>query len=1272
MKQKLIILACITLNVMLYAQPLAVPTALRAFKTKAGTQNLFVESVTKTDSYGNVYTAGSTINGSGDYDIFLTKVNSAGVQLWQQQIPGVTGGQDFAAGMAVTDTYVVLTGGISTSTASPECDIFTMKLSAATGSVSWTSTYNGGGNYFDAGKHVAIDGSGNIYVTGGGYNASYNTDYITLKYSPTGSQTWVSIYDYLGFDDCAIKVATSGSNLTITGAVTTATASTYKLATLTLAQSTGSLLATNIGTAVTTTSIDIGTDMAGDPASNNIVIVGNNFVSGQFNNFYVQKVSPSTLVSAFTYTWNGPSSLNDVAKAVACDASGNIFVAGFSTSSTLGRELTILKLSSSGTLQYSVTSGFNGDDEGADLIVDASGDVYVTGYRTSTAGNKDYYTAKYSSTLTKIWEVSEDGLLLNDEATNITLDSLNNVIVAGSQETSPGVLEYVAYKYVQRDVITPTDFNGEAPAETFWYYRNDGQIRDINDSLVNDVVFHTDKTNPCMYIHRNNMRFIYAHVDTVAATNDTLQGITMVYNGANESAETYALEKQDFAISYFNGTGRDFPNIHANAKLITPDIYPNIDLMYSSNEHGMKYYYIVKPGGNIRDIQIEFTGATSYSLDGTSNALSVNTDLGSMTFDRPTAYQLTSGNATVAVTGWTPDWQTNGAANKYKFNDGVYTSSLTLVIQVDQGNTHFSPVTNGNLLWNSMAGGNSEDYNIDLKLDRFGNFYTLAYTISANYYMSNTFANTPPINGTESTLMMKFNKHGVRTRQVYIGSNGSTSAVGLTIVNDSNIVIVGRNAGSNLSGPTSGSNPVGALTTTVGPSYIMKIDSTCSKILWRTRYPGNITDIDSKTNGDIYLSAVSYTSSALVVPKTGALNFTPTYAYNAMVSKFNKNGVPLWSSFIGVVPYGGTHLKVDTTANEFYVTGIPNNGLQDFTAYNNYHTHLQSTPTNTVYFDAYIKKFNSADSMVVSTLVGGNRADELWDAAILTNGDVCFVGGTYSTDTAALYNPHDGSYYSKTSEYPNSKGWVLKFSPNFTRKWATLYGDTLKNTILKTATTDNQVSNLIIGGRTSGLTVVNPGGCYTKTNDPTAFDGAFLAFGNTNHVTWATSMGADGWQEDGIAGIAFNPKNNNIVFAGGSAANTLYPWEPFTAVSGVYNQMYNYSPGKSEGTVGRFDATYVISVRELTKGLVENNEFVLYPNPSKGIVNLYFKQGLKDGVKIAVCNAIGQVMETKDYNNGIDEHVTLQFNTNGYAEGLYFINISTEKGSQSIKFINFK
>ena len=1268
MKQKLLLFAFTIVSTMLFSQ--ATPMAFEDWKSNNGTQNFFYKNIIKTDASGNIYTLGATTTSNSTTDILLSKKNSSGVTLWTKQINGTANYHDFGSGLVITTSGdVYITGAITNNTTTLAPALIVVKYNSS-GTQQFSSTYSGAG-YGALGKDITVDASnGNSYVAGSEYNSSQVADILTVCFNGSGTLAWSDTYDYYSFNDGGVKIGFKSNKVTVTGAVTES-ANNYKICTLTYTATTGVRSETTTLGSTMTSSVEIVTDMVTD-ASGNIYICGATEVNGQGYNYYLAKLT-SSLTLAWQQTYNGTSNMNDQAKGVQVDGSGNVYVTGYSTSSTQAKNFTTIKYNSSGTQQWvqSYNSNTNGNDEAYDMEIDNSSNIYITGSTSSDINSMDYYTIKYNSSGTKIWEIQNDGSHLNDYATNITLDSLNNVIITGQSETSPNNYVYTTRKIIQRDVITPADFDNESPSPSYWFYSNQGQITDVNNSKAENVMFYTDKTSPNMYINSNSsMSFVFSKIDTISTTSDTIQRVDLTFE-SSRTAKAYPVDGQKFYISYFKGANDDYTSIRANSKLVMQNIYSNIDLMYSSNENGIKYYFIIKPGGNPSDILPVFTGAQSYSLNGTTNQLTLNTVAGSLTLDRPIAYQLSSTNTVIAITSWTPSWQTNGASNKFKFSTGAYTSSLTLIIEIDKGNSVYSPTANGNLLWNTFQGGNGDDHNKDLKLDKYGNIYTLAETWSSNYYVPNTTTFGNPVLNNQGTLIMKYDKFGRRYNQVYFGSNSNTSGEAITIVGDSSVVIVGSTSGSSISSPIGG-NPVGTYTSSTGAGFIVKFKKTLSAIEWSTHYPGTITDVDSKNNGDIYLCAFSPSTTVFIKNKTNATNISTSSAnISQVVTKFDKNGIPLWSSFIGVRPttvsWYASHIKVDSTSNQFYVFGRPN-GLSDWVGYNNYGTFFHNSFTSVNYADDFIKKFNSNDSMIVSTLVGGNKEETLYDAAIAPNGDVTFVGETYSTDSInTVVNPGKGAYISTKCDGIRSKGWILKFTPTFDLKWATLYGDSAHTTSFRGVATDNKLSSVLIGGYTEGMPYINYSGGYGKTTKDVQGDGAFVSFDPSNKVTWSTPMGSQGIAEYGIYAVQYNPVYNNLVFAGGSSAiyHSDYPWENYYSDS--YYQPGNFSVGQSDCNVGIFNAILLVGIEELKNDLV-NSQIVLYPNPTNASTNLYFKEGLSKQTKIIVSNVIGQIIETRNYAS-IENETVLKFNTSQFSEGIYFITITTENTLKTLKLI---
>ena len=78
--------------------------------------------------------------------------------------------------------------------------LITFALSGSNGTAqiqqAWVARYNNGiSNGTNQAVKMALDSSGNIYVTGLSQNINSNLGYVTIKYAPNGNQLWASHYD---------------------------------------------------------------------------------------------------------------------------------------------------------------------------------------------------------------------------------------------------------------------------------------------------------------------------------------------------------------------------------------------------------------------------------------------------------------------------------------------------------------------------------------------------------------------------------------------------------------------------------------------------------------------------------------------------------------------------------------------------------------------------------------------------------------------------------------------------------------------------------------------------------------------------------------------------------------------------------------------------------------------------------------------------------------------------------------------------------------------
>ena len=147
------------------------------------------------DGAGNVYITGFSRNTSfaSSADYLTIKYTSAGDSAWVRRYEGAVNGQDEANDIAVDDSGNVYVTGTSVGTFS---DYATIKYNSA-GTQQWVARYHGPFNTSNDYAHsIALSANGFIYVTGGSQISSLSTtDIATIKYNASGEQQWLKSYN---------------------------------------------------------------------------------------------------------------------------------------------------------------------------------------------------------------------------------------------------------------------------------------------------------------------------------------------------------------------------------------------------------------------------------------------------------------------------------------------------------------------------------------------------------------------------------------------------------------------------------------------------------------------------------------------------------------------------------------------------------------------------------------------------------------------------------------------------------------------------------------------------------------------------------------------------------------------------------------------------------------------------------------------------------------------------------------------------------------------
>ena len=170
------------------------------------------------DPFSNVYVTGFVFAGtgySGRSDYLTVKYNASGVQQWTQQYNGPGNSFDYPKGIVADNAGNVVITGYSKGI---DFDFATIKYNT-NGVQQWIARYNGPANSFDIAYALTLDNAGNVYVTGSDQKVIYNSDFLTVKYNSAGVQQWTARYNGPANDNdesYALAVDKSG-NVFVTG-----------------------------------------------------------------------------------------------------------------------------------------------------------------------------------------------------------------------------------------------------------------------------------------------------------------------------------------------------------------------------------------------------------------------------------------------------------------------------------------------------------------------------------------------------------------------------------------------------------------------------------------------------------------------------------------------------------------------------------------------------------------------------------------------------------------------------------------------------------------------------------------------------------------------------------------------------------------------------------------------------------------------------------------------------------------------------------------------
>jgi len=543
---------------------------------------------------------------------------------------------------------------------------------------------------------------------------------------------------------------------------------------------------------------------------------------------------------------------------------------------------------------------------------------------------------------------------------------------------------------------------------------------------------------------------------------------------SNSNVQIIATDQQQYNESFYQP---DFPEgIKAQSfkKLTYKNIYPHIDMVLSCKSNSVEYSFVVNPGGNLNDIQIQWNGTDSMRGIGENTGILYANSLGFIKEGGLKGYLNTGKNLNCR-------YLMN--QKRIHFVVGDYDRSKVLTID---------PL----LSWGTYYGGTGDETGTNIATDRNNNVYVLGRVGSQGLATAGSYMDSLGQNG--SLILVKFDNNGNRLWATYYPSKLYDAPYGLAIDKENNIYIAGsaidslgiatKNAWqSKLSGTQN--------------SFIAKFDPSGTRI-WGTYFgtddEGAYGLAIDKNDNPIMIGYATHNSN---IATSGAYSTKVTSAFglNAFAAKFTPSGKRLWCTYCDeIFP---NNIALDSKGS-IYISGW--SGVKNLATTGAFQTTVKDSE------DGFIFKLDSGGTKRIwSTYFG---ASAVFTGLTIDNSDNIYLCGFTPDYTDTALYATKGVW--QTNSFGQYAPFIEKFRTDGSRIWGTFFG--ADGSELNCITND-QIDNIYVGGIvTNNSNSLRP--CYES---PQFREKALLAkFSVAGQRIWAIQFGGSNYSQ--IAGLALD------------------------------------------------------------------------------------------------------------------------------------------------------
>ena len=453
------------------------------------------------------------------------------------------------------------------------------------------------------------------------------------------------------------------------------------------------------------------------------------------------------------------------------------------------------------------------------------------------------------------------------------------------------------------------------------------------------------------------------------------------------------------------------------------NIYPGIDLVYYGNQSRVEHDFVIAPGADPRQIQMDIKGVDRLSLDRNGD-LVLHKGSDEVRLQAPILYQEFHG-LRVPVAG-TYSLQN---ASHISFTLGQYDKTMPLVID---------PV----LVYGTFLGGLADDQAVGISVDSAGSAYVVGSTQSTNFPLASL--NGPPPSGT-NVFVAKLDVSGSSLVYAdYIGGS-SDDYPSAMVMDGSNRVFI---TGYTYSGDYPTVNPYQANFAGALDGFVTEVASDGASLLYSSYLGGSDYDFPSGValdpTGDIFIAGSTYSQD---FPVANAFQSTVSPNQNGYFGQYGflTELTPDGSTLVYSTYFAGSQNIVQSCngqpcwpAPQSAISGVAVDGAGN--AYVAGDTNTYDFPiiegayqtSNTTTYDqqvGFVSKFDSSGNLAYSTYfeaVPENNSYFFISAiAVDQAGSAYISGASYSSGALPLTTPN----LCDPAISGCSIGFITKFDP---------------------------------------------------------------------------------------------------------------------------------------------------------------------------------------------------------------------------------------------------